>query len=175
MFYCMSTCMSRTSFCEFVYIFVIWLYAFYQFCTQFITYIFILPTKYFQGNMFSVMTNCNKMKLCCPFKTSNTRQYLKNAIYTPFKVNLKPSAYIYSGVSFNKDIILGACRTFSLRHQFRHAWRHSTSFKSIGVRNQPFKKTRLVSDNLSNRNGFVNKKKWENKTQDVYVKMEQTL
>lgn len=81
--------MSRTSFCEFVYIFVIWLYAFYQFCTQFITYIFILPTKYFQGNMFSVMTNCNKMKLCCPFKTSNTRQYLKNAIYTPFKVNLK--------------------------------------------------------------------------------------
>lgn len=30
------------------------------------------------------------MKLCCPFKTSNTRQYLKNAIYTPFKVNLKP-------------------------------------------------------------------------------------
>lgn len=127
---------------------------------------------FFQGNMFSVMTNCNKMKLCCPFKTSNTRKYLKNAIYTPFKVNLKPSAYIYSGVSFNKDIILGACRTFSLRHQFRHAWRHSTSFKSIGVRNQPFK-TRLVSDNLLHRNGFVNKKKWENKTQDE--KMERKL
>lgn len=172
MFYCISTCMSRTSFCEFVYIFVFWLYAFYQFCTQFITYIFILPKKCFQGNMFSVITNCNKMKLCCPFKTSNTRQYLKNAIYTPFKVNLKPSAYIYSGVSFNKDIILGACRTFSLRHQFRHAWRHSTSFKSIGVRNQPFK-TRLVSDNLLHRNGFVNKKKWENKTQDE--KMERKL
>lgn len=169
----MFNCMYVTNFILWIRLHICYLIICLLSVLHSIYYVYLYSSKeIFPRHMFSVITNCNKMKLCCPFKTSNTRQYLKNAIYTPFKVNLKPSAYIYSGVSFNKDIILGACRTFSLRHKFRHAWRHSTSFKSIGVRNQSFK-TRLVSDNLLHRNGFVNKKKWENKTQDV--KMEEKL